>query len=125
MWLVSFIPVNSYPVRILMVIIGIVILSFGISLSVIANVIMNSGEAFVKAVSETFNKNFGNIKIGFDIMCVIAAVVLSLVFFDFTIVGTREGTVLSALFTGVIVKFFNKILKTPVNNILCCKSNVL
>ena len=117
-WLVSFIPAKVYPVRLLMVIIGIIILSFGISLSVIANVIMNSGEAFVKAVAETFNKNFGNIKIGFDVLCVITAIILSLVFFDFTIVGTREGTIISALLTGVVVKFFNKILNKPVNRVL-------
>ncbi|MDE5603988.1 MAG: YitT family protein [Eubacterium sp.] len=122
MWLVSFIPVKVYPVRLLMVLIGIVILSFGISLSVIANVIMNSGEAFVKAVAETFKKNFGNIKIGFDVMCVVTAVALSLVFFDFTIVGTREGTIISALLTGVFVKLFNKLLKKPVESILCDKS---
>ena len=118
MWLVSFIPAKVYPVRLLMVIIGIIILSFGISLSVIANVIMNSGEAFVKAVAETFNKNFGNIKIGFDVLCVITAIILSLVFFDFTIVGTREGTIISALLTGVVVKFFNKILNKPVKRVL-------
>lgn len=44
---------------------------FGISLSVIANVIMNSGEAFVKAVSDKIHINFGNVKIGFDVMCVV------------------------------------------------------
>ncbi|MBD5083243.1 MAG: YitT family protein [Clostridiales bacterium] len=124
MWLVSFIPVNTYPVRLLMVIIGIVILSFGISLSVIANVIMNSGEAFVKAISETFHRNFGNIKIGFDVMCVITAIVLSLIFFDFTIVGTREGTIISALLTGVVVKFFNNKLKKPVEKVLTGDSSV-
>lgn len=118
MWLVSFIPIKGYPVRLLMVIIGIIILAFGISLSVIANVIMNSGEAFVKAVAETFNKNFGNVKVGFDVMCVITAVVLSLVFFDLKIIGTREGTIISALLTGVVVKFFNGILKKPVEKVL-------
>ncbi len=124
MWIVSFIPVNSYLIRISMVIIGIIILGFGISLSVIANVIMNSGEAFVKAVSDTFNKEFGNIKIAFDIICVIVSLALSLVFFDFTIVGTREGTVISAFFTGVVVKLFTKMLNKPLNNILCSKSAV-
>lgn len=62
MWLVSHISVNLYLVRLIMVIIGIVILGFGISLSVIADVIMNSGEAFVKAVSDTIDKKFGNVK---------------------------------------------------------------
>ena len=118
MWIVSFIPVNTYPVRIVMVVIGIVILGFGISLSVIANVIMNSGEAFVKAISDTFHRNFGNVKIAFDVLCVIIALVLSLIFFNFTIVGTREGTIISALLTGVVVKFFSSKLKDPLNAVL-------
>ena len=118
MWIVSFIPVNTYPVRVIMVVIGIVILGFGISLSVIANVIMNSGEAFVKAISDTFHRDFGNVKIAFDVLCVLIALVLSLIFFDFTIVGTREGTIISALLTGVVVKFFSSKLKDPLNAVL-------
>lgn len=115
MWIVSFLPAGSYPVRLIMVVVGVVILGFGISLAVIANVIMNSGEAFVKAVSDTLNREFGNVKIAFDVFCVILSLVLSLIFFDFTIVGTREGTVISALLTGVTVKFFGSRLKGPLN----------
>ena len=124
MWLVSFIPVNTYVMRIIMVVAGIVILGFGISLSVIADVIMNSGEAFVKAVSDTFNKDFGNVKIVFDVIYVMIAIVLSLLFFDFTVVGTREGTIISALLTGVVVKFFCSKLKAPMNVVLFHKSNI-
>ena len=118
MWLVSSIPVNSYPSRLAMVLIGIVILGFGISLSVIANVIMNSGEAFVKALSDITHKEFGNIKIAFDVSCVILALLLSLLFFDMKIVGTREGTIISALLTGVVVKFFTKRFREPLEKIL-------
>lgn len=118
MWLVSFIPVNTYFMRIVMVLIGILVLGFGISLSVIADVIMNSGEALVKAVSDTFNKDFGNIKIAFDVLYVFVSIVLSLLFFDFTVVGTREGTVISALLTGIVVKFFCSKLKEPLNDSL-------
>lgn len=118
MWLVSFIPVNTYPMKFVMLILGIVMLSFGVSLSVIANVIMNSGEAFVKAISDTTNKNFGNVKIAFDVSCVILAIVLSMIFFNFSIVGTREGTIISAFCTGIVVKFFNKKLRNPLNKIL-------
>lgn len=113
MLLVAPIAVEAYPVRLLMVGIGIVILGFGISLAVIANVIMNSGEAFVKAISDTIRKEFGDVKIAFDIFCVVLALFLSLLFFDFTIVGTREGTILSALFTGFAVKCWCRVLKTP------------
>lgn len=113
MWMVSFIPADRYPVRLIMVIVGVVILGFGISLSVIANVIMNSGEAFVKVVSDKLHKEFGNVKIAFDVFCVVLALVLSLLFFHFSIVGTREGTIISALLTGVVVKFFSGKLKQP------------
>lgn len=118
MWIVSFIPTNSYPARLGMVILGIIILGFGISLSVIANVIMNSGEAFVKAISDKIHKEFGNVKIAFDVICVILALALSVMFFSFSIVGTREGTIISALLTGVVVKFFSSKLSHPLNHLL-------
>lgn len=119
MGLVEIIPVNSYGMRLCMIFLGVVVLGFGISLSVIANVIMNSGEAFVKALADGIHKNFGNVKIGFDVSCVVLAVLLSMLFFDFSIIGTREGTVLSALLTGIVVKFFQKRLQKPLETILC------
>lgn len=118
MWMISVIPVNSYAVQLALVLTGTVILGFGIALSVIADVIMNSGEAFVKAISDTIQKDFSHIKIIFDIACVILALVLSLVFFDFHIIGTREGTIISALLTGFIVRFFTGRLKKPLDSIL-------
>ena len=114
LWCVSFIPADFYPLRLMMVIVGIIILGFGISLSVIANVIMNSGEAFVKAVSDITKRNFGNVKIAFDIICVVLSIILSLIFFDLSVVGTREGTVISALFTGITVKFFTRNLRSRI-----------
>ena len=121
MRMVGFIPANLYVVRLAMVFIGISVLGFGICLSVIANVIMNAGEAFVKAIADTANKNFGNVKIGFDIFCVTFSIVLSLLFFDFSIVGTREGTIISAFLTGTFVKLFTKLLNKPISKLLCAK----
>ena len=116
--IVSPIPLPNYPVKLIVVVIGIVILSFGIVLTLIANVIMNSGEAFVKAIADTIHTDFGNVKVAFDIFCVALAVVLSLIFFDLRIIGVREGTILSALFAGMIIKFFNRKLKEPLNVLL-------
>lgn len=118
MKIVAPILVDAYPVRLLMIIIGVVILAFGIALSVIANVIMNSGEAFVKAIADTTGKTFGNLKVGFDVSCVVIAVLLSLLFFDFKIVGTREGTIISALLTGVVVRFYDGRLRQPLTKLL-------
>lgn len=118
MWIFSFLKPSNYVFQLLMVLVGTVVLSFGIALSVIANVVMNSGEAFVKAISDTIHKEFGNVKVVFDISCVVAAVILSLIFFDLRIVGTREGTVISALLTGFVVKFWNRLVRRPVEKIL-------
>lgn len=118
MWLVSFLPVSNYFLKLLMLFIGIAVLAFGISLSVIANVIMNSGEAIVKAISDKTGFEFGNVKIAFDVICVIMSVILSLIFFDMKIIGTREGTVISALLTGLAVKFFTRLLKEKTEKLL-------
>lgn len=100
-----------------MVIVGVVVLSFGVSLTVIANVVMNSGEAVVKAISDTINKDFGDVKIIFDVSWVAVSVVLLLIFFDFKIIGTREGTIIAAVCTGAVVKVFTKLL-SPINKLL-------
>lgn len=107
-WCMSFVPADHYIVRLLMVIIGTIVLGLGIALSVAANTVMNAGEAFVKAIADTAHKNFGNVKIVFDISSVTLAILLSLIFFDFKLVGTREGTIIAALCTGMAVKFFSK-----------------
>ena len=97
------------------------VLGFGITLAVIANVILNSGEAFVKALSDTIHKEFGNVKIAFDISCVVVAVILSFLFFH-KLVGTREGTVIAAFCTGFVVKFFSKYITAPLERFL--KKNI-
>lgn len=118
MWLMSFFDTDTYAVKMIFVIVGTVILGFGVALSVIANVVMNSGEAFVKAVSDVTHKDFGNLKIGFDVSCVVVSVVLSLIFFKMKIVGTREGTIIAALTTGILVKLFSKLIRKPLKKVL-------
>lgn len=118
MYLASFIPNDIYIVKLILVISGIVVLGFGITLGVIADVILNSGEAFVKALADTLKKDFGNTKIAFDVCWVVLSLILSLIFFDGKIVGAREGTILSALLVGVVVKLFRPLLQKPLTKIL-------
>lgn len=118
MWCVSYLSIDTYGLRLLCVVIGVIILGLGVSLSVLANVIMNSGEAFVKAISDVTKKNFGNVKVAFDILCVLLSIVLSLVFFESQIIGTREGTLITAVCTGIFVKLFTKQLHHPIGNLL-------
>lgn len=116
LWLAGLIPVESYPVQAVMTLAGTAIMGFGVSLAVIADVVMNSGEAF--AVSDRTGHNFGNVKIAFDVGCVALAAGLSLLLFRGRVIGVREGTVISALLTGLVVKFFVRRLSHPLTTVL-------
>lgn len=123
------IPVKELAKRYALFIISLFISALGVAItkkgelgvspiSSVANVVMNSGEAFVKEVSDTVHKEFGSVKVVFDISCVIVAVVLSLIFFDFHVMGTREGTIIAAVLTGFVVKFWNKLVRKPLEKLL-------
>lgn len=118
LWMIKDIPNENYIIRLLLVFSGIVFIGFGISLGVIADVVLNSGEGFVKALSDVTKKDFGSVKIIFDVSCVLLSIVLSLLMFDGKLLGTREGTIISAVFVGVAVKIFKPILQNPLTKIL-------
>jgi len=112
-WLSSMIPNDHYVMKIVIVFVGAAIVGLSVALGVIANVIMNSGEAFIKTLADISGKNFGNVKIMFDCSWVLLSVLLSLVFFDGQVVGTREGTIIAAIFVGTSVKWFQPRLRGP------------
>ena len=110
-WAFSYIPTTLYFVKLAMTILGVAVLAFGISVTVIANRVLNPAEAIVNVVAEKLNYDFGNLKIILDVFCVALAGILSLIFFNFRIVGIGEGTIIAMLGTGVLIKFFVNLLK--------------
>lgn len=118
--LLSRFTIDSYVQSLITLALGILILSLGVSITVVADVILNSGEAFVKAISDKKDLNFGKVKVGFDTSCVVLSIILSLIFFQ-SVEGTREGTILSALLTGFIVNIILKYIRNPLLSILNIK----
>lgn len=118
MLLVEPIPVTNYPMQLVMVVLGVVVLALGITLGVVANVVLNAGEGIVKAVADVWGKDFGFVKVRFDVVCVILAAVISLIAFGGKIVGIREGTLIAAFLNGSMVKWYTKHLKAPLNRAL-------
>lgn len=116
--IVAPIQFESYLGSLSLVIWGVVLCALSIALSLLANVIMGSNEAFVRALADTINKDFATVKVVFDIACVFLAAALSLIFFHTKVIGMREGTVLSAVCTGFIVKIIMKRIKKPVDKLL-------
>lgn len=111
MFLLSWVQPEQYFFNVLYLLIGCVILGFGVFLEIIANVVMLPGEAFVRAVTIRFGTDFGITKICFDSSIAVLAVLISLPLFH-TSNGVREGTVLAALLVGLIAKFFGKLLRS-------------
>lgn len=110
-WTFSHIPSDMYLVKLIMTVIGVITLAFGISVTIIANRVLNPAEAIVSVVADKTNRDFGSLKIMFDVFCVALAAVLSLCFFNFKIVGIGVGTIIAMLGTGVLIKLFVKLLK--------------
>ena len=109
-WMIKSIPVNAYPLRLFCAVFGTAVLALGIVIQIKANIIMNSGEAFVKAISDTYKKDFGTVKVIFDVSFVTISIILSLLFFGGKIVGTREGTVIAAIINGLFIKLYLKLI---------------
>ena len=85
---------------------GIVLLAFGISLEIKANITTTAGEGVCLAVCQVTKLKFGNMKVIFDVSLVVLSCVFSLIFLH-TVVGVREGTLAAALLVGQVTKLFN------------------
>lgn len=105
--LLFFLTPQSYPEKLISLLIGCLILGFGVYTEVLANVVMLPGEGFVKAVCTAFHREFGKTKVCFDATMAIGAAVISLVLFRH-LEGVREGTIISALLIGTIAGFYGR-----------------
>lgn len=107
MFLLTWVDSDLYVVKVIYLLIGCVILGFGVYLEVIADVLMLPGESFVRSLTIRFGVDFGITKVCFDASMTVTAGVISYVLFS-TINGVREGTIVAALIVGLIAKFFGK-----------------
>lgn len=102
------IPQPYYFIQLSMVIIGCAVIAYSIVLQLKAQVINNPAEGMVKAIAIKTSKNFGSVKIYFDVSLVLLAVIISFVAFG-SLQGIREGTVISALIVGPLIKMFQRL----------------
>lgn len=57
-WVVQDIPNGNYYVKLILLMISIIVIGFGVALGGIANVILNSPEAFMRVITEKNQKRF-------------------------------------------------------------------
>lgn len=110
MFLFGWVQPQAYYAKVIYLLIGCVVLGFGVYLEVIAAVVMLPGESFVNAIAIRFYTDFGYTKVIFDASMTVIAGIVSWILFRH-IDGVREGTIIAALAVGLIAKFFGKKLR--------------
>ena len=107
MLILSFVHPDSYLFKVIALLIGCIILGFGVYCEVLADVAMLPGESFVRAVVQTCEREFGSTKIACDVTMTVMAALLSFVFAK-ELNGVREGTIIAALLVGFIARLFGR-----------------
>ncbi|WP_270510844.1 YczE/YyaS/YitT family protein, partial [Megamonas funiformis] len=111
MYIFSWLHPQAYYQHILVLLIGCICMGIGVTCQLLGRVVMLPGEGLVNAIATHWKLDFGKIKVIFDWSLVAIAGGLSLYYFG-TIEGIREGTLVLAFATGLLVKFFmNMLLK--------------
>lgn len=118
MAMLFFINPQTYVLQVASLLVGCVILGFGVFMEMAANVVMLPGECTVRAISSTWNTDFGKTKIAVDVTMAVTAAVLGVALY-WQIAGVREGSLISALLVGFLARIFNRKIGGPVQTLLC------
>ena len=105
--LLTWIDPSSYTIRFLLMLIGCVLLAFGIWVQFKGGVAMLPGEAMNRAISIVTGFRYENIKVFFDILYIAVAAAICLIFIG-RLEGVREGSIIAAVLIGNLIKLFNR-----------------
>lgn len=105
--LVDFINPVDYASQMLVLLVSCVVIAIGVLLEIKTEVIYLPPDGIIVALSKALNKEFGKIKPYCDVTFVVITVILSFVFLGY-LAGVREGTVISAIIIGPIVRVLKK-----------------
>ena len=107
MKITTFVNTDIYWIALLYNILGCVFRAVGVSCQVVADVVMLSTEAFVKALSDVSKKEFSWIKLFFDVFMAAVAIALSFLLLG-RLESVREGTLIIVLLVGPVSHYFTK-----------------
>lgn len=100
-------PNPGYTMSIVYTLVGCCLCAFGIFTYVKADMVPLSAEGFCLALSRTFGWRFSLVKVGVDCSLLALAVVVSLILLG-EVAGVREGSVICAVCTGLVIGWFFK-----------------
>lgn len=103
--LVNFLNPVGYVSQLLLLLVSCIVMAFGVLLEIKTEVVYLPGDGIIVAISEVLVREFGKVKPFVDTSFVVTAVILSIVFLGY-LAGVREGTIISALIIGPMVRLF-------------------
>lgn len=115
--LVDFINPVGYISQMSLLLISCVVVAFGVLLEIQTEIVYLPADGVIVAISKVIKKEFSIVKPFVDTSFVVIAAVLSVVFLGY-LAGVREGTVISAIIIGPIVKVLKKHLDSYVEALI-------
>ncbi len=106
MHLLSSLTPTSYVAQVFWCLMACSVLAFGIFLLLKTKLTYLPLDGLAVAISHTYHKEFGKVKISLDSSMVIIGVISSFAFLN-RLEGIREGSVVAALLVGALIKFYS------------------
>lgn len=114
--LVNSINPVGYISQFLLLLFSCLVVAFGVLLEIQTEVVYLPADGVIVAISQVLKKEFPKVKPFVDTSMVIIAAILSVVFLGY-LAGVREGTIISAIIIGPIVKILKKYLDSYVSRL--------
>lgn len=102
-------PVDTIIKKWICLFLGVVGIALGSYLCVRMNLIMDPANGATNEVAKKLNSEFGKVKIGFDISCVVVSVIVSFIVLK-RIFGVGIGTLIYAILIGKAISLFGNLL---------------
>ena len=117
MMLVTFLNPTNYISQFALLMLSCVVVAFGVLLEVQTEVVYLPPDGIIVAISKVLNKEFPRVKPFFDTSLVLTAAILSIVFLGY-LAGVREGTIISAVIIGPIVKVLQRLFNPYIEAVI-------
>ena len=101
-------PVDNLVIQIIFLILGIIILAFGLFLYVPTNIVPVAVDGLTQVISIYANQSFAKTKVMIDVSMIIISLSLSVIF-SLTDMSVGIGTIIAAMSVGTTVKIMNMV----------------
>ena len=112
--LVNSINPVGYVSQMSLLLISCVVVAFGVLLEIKTEIVYLPADGVIVAISKVLNIEFPKVKPFVDTSMVVIAAILSIIFLGY-LAGVREGTIISAIIIGPIVKILKKYLDSYID----------